>query len=43
VTLPHDTELRQDDRLQLSGTQYEVKAILDRSEKTALRVVVSKV
>lgn len=43
VTLPHDTELRQDDRLQISGTQYEVVAILDRSEKTALRVLVSKV
>lgn len=43
VTLPHDTELQQDDRLQISGTQYEVKAILDRSEKTALRILVSKV
>lgn len=43
VTLPHDTGLQQDDRLQISGTQYEVKAILDRSEKTALRVLVSKV
>lgn len=43
VTLPYDTDLRQDDRLQISGTQYEVKAILDRSEKTALRVLVSKV
>ncbi len=42
VTLPHDTELQQDDRLQISGTQYEVKAILDRSEKTALRVLVMK-
>jgi len=43
VTLPHDTELQQDDRLQISGTQYEVKAIFERSEKTALRVWVSKV
>ncbi len=43
VTLPHDTELQQDDRLQISGTQYEVKAILERSEKTALRILVSKV
>ena len=43
VTLPHDTELQQDDRLQISGTQYEVKAVLERSEKTALRVLVSKV
>ena len=42
VTLPHDTELRQDDRLQINGTQYEVGAILNRSEKTALRVLVSK-
>lgn len=43
VTLPHDTELLQDDRLQISGTQYEVKAILDRSERTALRILVGKV
>lgn len=43
VTLPYDTELQQDDRLQINGTQYEVKGILDRSEKTALRVLVSKV
>lgn len=43
VTLPHDTELRQDDRLQINGAQYEVKAIFERSEKTALRVLVSKV
>jgi SPP1 family predicted phage head-tail adaptor len=43
VTLPHDTELRQDDRLQINGTQYEVKAIFERSEKTVLRVLVSKV
>ncbi|MEJ5222844.1 MAG: phage head closure protein [Anaerolineales bacterium] len=43
VTLPYDTELQQDDRLQINGTQYEVKGILDRSEKTALRVIVSKV
>jgi len=43
VTLPHDTELRQDDRLQINGVQYEVKAIFERSEKTALRVLVSKV
>jgi len=42
VTLPHDTELRQDDRLQVNSTQYEVKAISDRSEKTALRVIVVK-
>lgn len=43
ITLPYDTDLQQDDRLQLSGTQYEVKAILERSEKTALRVLVNKV
>lgn len=42
VTLPYDTELRQDDRLQISEAQYEIKAILERSEKTALRVLVSK-
>jgi len=43
VTLPADTELRQDDRLQIAGTQYEVKSILERSEKTALRVLAKKV
>ncbi len=43
VTLPADTDLQQDDRLQLAGTQYEVGAILERSAKTALRVLVSKV
>ena len=43
ITLPHDADIGQDDRLQISGTQYEVKAILERSEKTALRVLVSKV
>lgn len=43
ITLPHDTDLRQDDRLQINGVQYEVKAIFERSEKTALRVLASKV
>lgn len=43
VTLPYNTNLRQDDRLQINGVQYEVIAILERSEKTALRVIVSKV
>ncbi|MEZ0396830.1 MAG: phage head closure protein [Anaerolineales bacterium] len=43
VTLPHDTELQQDDRLQVNGTQYELEAIMERSEKTALRVLVKKV
>jgi len=41
VTLPH-TELQQNDRFQIAGTQYEVSAILERSEKTALRVIVKK-
>lgn len=43
VTLPHDTELQQKDRLQISGTQYAVNAIMERSEKTALQVLVKKV
>lgn len=43
VTLPYDVDLHQDDRLQLAGTQYDVMAILERSEKTALRVIVRKV
>lgn len=42
ITLPHDADLQQDDRLQINGVQYEVKAILDRSAKTALRVLASK-
>jgi len=43
VTLPHDTDLRQSDRLQIGGKQYEIESILERSEKTALRVVVKSV
>lgn len=43
VTLPYDTVLDQEDRLQINGVQYEVKAVFERSEKTALRVLVSKV
>ncbi|MEM4406542.1 MAG: phage head closure protein [Candidatus Methanomethylicaceae archaeon] len=43
VTLPHDVEVDSLDRLQIRGTQYEIKAVLDRSEKTALRVLVEKV
>jgi len=43
VTLPHDTDLRQDDRLQIGGKQYEIESIFERSEKTALRVVVKRV
>jgi SPP1 family predicted phage head-tail adaptor len=43
ATLPSNTELQQADRLQINGTQYEVEAILDRSEKTALRVICVKV
>lgn len=42
ITLPHDADIGQDDRLQINGVQYEVKAILDRSAKTALRVLASK-
>jgi SPP1 family predicted phage head-tail adaptor len=42
VTVPHDTDLRQDDRLQIGGKQYEIESIFERSEKTALRVVVKR-
>jgi SPP1 family predicted phage head-tail adaptor len=42
VTLPHDTDLRQDDRLQIGGKQYEIVNVLERSEKTALRAVVKR-
>lgn len=42
ITLPHDVDLRQDDRLQINGAQYEIKTIYERSEKTALRILVNK-
>jgi SPP1 family predicted phage head-tail adaptor len=42
VTLPYNADLRQDDRLQIGGKQYEIVSILERSEKTALRVVVKR-
>jgi len=42
VTLPHDTDLRQDDRLQIGGKQYEIDNIFERSGKTALRVSVKR-
>lgn len=43
VSLPQNTELLQNDRVQISGVQYDVRAKLERSQKTALRVIVSKV
>jgi SPP1 family predicted phage head-tail adaptor len=43
VTLPYDTSINQTDRLQINGQQYQVLAILNRSEKTALRVLCEKI
>ena len=43
VTLPQNTDVLQTDRVQISGVQYDVRAKLERSQKTALRVIVSKV
>lgn len=39
ATIPHDTEILQGDRLQVNGRQYQVETILERSEKTALRII----
>lgn len=38
VTLPADTELTEQDRLQINGRQFEIIGIARRSEMTALRV-----
>lgn len=38
ITLPPDTELTEQDRLQISGRQFEIIGIARRSEMTALRV-----
>ena len=43
VTLPHDAVVEQTDQLQINGQQYQVLAILNRSEKTALRVICEKI
>lgn len=38
ITLPADTELTEQDRLQIDGGQFEIIGIARRSEATALRV-----
>jgi hypothetical protein len=40
VTLPYEVVISPSDRLQIQGTHYEVTSILERSEKTAVRVIV---
>jgi len=42
ITLPSNTELEDDDRLQINGEQYQITAPLNRSEKTALQVICKK-
>lgn len=39
ATLPYDTEILHGDRLQVNGRQYQIETTLDRSEKTALRII----
>jgi SPP1 family predicted phage head-tail adaptor len=39
ATLPYDTDVLQGDRLQVNGRQYQIETILDRSEKTSLRII----
>lgn len=43
VTLPSDTELLETDQLQINATQYRINVILRRSQKTALRILVTEV
>lgn len=42
ITLPHDTNVQTDDRLQINGEQYQIQSILERSKKTALRLICVK-
>jgi SPP1 family predicted phage head-tail adaptor len=39
VTLPADTAVTNQNRLQINGRQFEIKATLKRSSQTALRLV----
>ncbi len=39
VTLPADTVVTNQNRLQISGRQFDIKATLKRSSQTALRLV----
>jgi head-tail adaptor len=43
VTLPWNTVVNESNRLQISGTQYEVVEVKECSEKTALRVLCNKI
>lgn len=43
VTLPYGTSVTSDNRIQINGVQYEIVAILTRSEATAVRVIVRQV
>lgn len=43
VTLPHDTALLQGDQLQINSRQFAIVSILNRSQKTAMRVVCTEV
>lgn len=43
ITLPADTDLLETDQLQISGVEYRINAILKRSQKTALRVLVTQI
>lgn len=38
ITLPADTMLQEDDRLQINGKQYAITRILSHTEQTALQV-----
>lgn len=42
ITLPADIDLLETDQIQISSKQYRVNAILKRSQKTALRVLVTE-
>lgn len=43
ISLPANVEIKQDDRLQIGGIQYEITAILDRTGKTATRIIAKRV
>lgn len=43
ITLPYDTELTEQDRLQIDSVQYQVIGIARRSNKTALRISCAEV
>jgi len=43
VTLPADTAVTNQNRLQINGRQFDIKATLKRSSQTALRLVCGEV